>query len=89
MEATPQYTQALMGLWQFYVIRSELNKAQELATQLHRLAHQLQALALLPTAYRTLGKTAVWQGDFSSARTFLEQGAAVYDPRLHRDHALR
>jgi tetratricopeptide (TPR) repeat protein len=89
MEATPQYTQALMGLWQFYVIRSELNKAQELAAQLHRLAHQLQALALLPTAYRTLGKTAVWQGDFSSARTFLEQGAAVYDPRLHRDHAWR
>jgi tetratricopeptide (TPR) repeat protein len=66
-----------------------LGKAQELASQLYRLAHQLPALSLLPTVYQALGKTAVWQGDFSSARTFLEQGAAVYDRRLHRDHALR
>lgn len=88
-EATPQYVQALMGLWQFYMTRSELRKAQELASQLHRLALQLEDLSLLPTAYRTLGETAVWQGKLHSARTFLEQGALAYDPRQHRDHALR
>jgi len=88
-EATPQSIQALMGLWQFYLTRSELDKAQELASQLHRLAQPLQDLSLLPTVYRTLGETLVWQGEFYSARTFLEQGVAIYDPQQHGDHALR
>lgn len=88
-EATPQSIQALMGLWQFYLTRSELDKAQELASRLHRLAQPLQDLSLWPTVYRTLGETLVWQGEFYSARTFLEQGVAVYDPQQHGDHALR
>jgi predicted ATPase len=85
---TPQLFPALHGLWQFYILRAELQTAHELAEQLCGLAHRLQEPALLPKAYRTLGEPLVWLGVFAPARVELEQGMAHGDSQQTCSHAL-
>ena len=58
----------LWGLWVFYIVRAELQAAQELAEQLLRLAQSAQDPALLVQAHLALGKTLFWLGEFVSAR---------------------
>jgi class 3 adenylate cyclase/predicted ATPase len=76
----------LWGLWVFYLVREELQKAYELGEQLFTLAERAQDPALLLETCGALGYNLYSQGDFSSARVHLEQGAALYDLQQH--HAL-
>ena len=43
--------------------------------------------ALLIQAHRAMGHTLFWRGEFSSARSHLEQAIARYDPQQHRSLA--
>jgi predicted ATPase len=83
-----QISPALQGLWQFYILRAELHRAYKLGEQLLHLAHQAPDLALHPVAYRALGESMLWQGEFSRAREHLERGVACYDSQQHRSQAL-
>jgi predicted ATPase len=85
---TAQLFLVLFGLWQFALLRAELELARELGEQLLRLAQQAQDPALLLVAHRALGATLLWQGEISLAREHLEQGIALYDPQQHRPLAL-
>jgi predicted ATPase len=84
---TPQFFPALWGLWHFYVLRAELSKAHEPAQQLIRFAQRVQDSAFLPDAYRALGETLLWSGEFAPAKVHLEQGIAAYDPQHHHSYA--
>jgi predicted ATPase len=84
---TSQLFPVLCGLWRFYVVRSELQTARELAEQLFSLAQRLQDPALLLEAHRVMGQTMFWLGEMAPARAHLEQGMALYDPQRHRSHA--
>jgi predicted ATPase len=88
MGDTPQLFPALHGLWQFYILRAELQTAHELAEQLFGLAHRLQDPALLPEAYRALGEPLVWLGVFAPAHAHLEQGMAHGDSQPTHSHTL-
>jgi class 3 adenylate cyclase/predicted ATPase len=85
---TPQLCSALIGLWAFYLARSEPRTAQELGEQLLRLAHSVQDPALLLEAHVALANTLVWLGEFAPAHAHLEQGIALYNPQHHRSHIL-
>ncbi len=76
----------LWGLWVFYLVREELRKAYELGEQLFTLAQRAQDPALLLETCGALGYNLYSQGEFNSARSHLEQGAALYDLQQH--HAL-
>ena len=68
---------ALWGLWHFYLLRSELHRAETLAEQLLRLSHTEKDPVILCDAYRARGETFLWSGDFFQARTYLEKGNSL------------
>ena len=59
----------------------------ELAEQLLVLAQRLQDPVHLIEAYRALGNTLFWLGEFAPARGYLEQAIALYDFQQHRSLA--
>jgi TOMM system kinase/cyclase fusion protein len=85
---TPQLFLVLRGLWQFYILRTELRTARELGAQLLNLARSGQDTALLLEAHRALGEPLFWLGEFPAARVHFEQEMAHYDPQQHRAHTV-
>ncbi len=77
---------ALQGLWQFNILRAELQTARELGEQLLSLAQRVQAPELFPEAHRAVGEALLWLGDLPTARAHLEQGIACYEPLQDRSH---
>ena len=87
MGETPDVFPVLRGLWVFHEARVELQVAHELAEQLLVLAQRLQDPVYLIEAYRALGNTLFWLGEFAPARVYLEQAIALYDVQQHRSLA--
>jgi predicted ATPase/DNA-binding winged helix-turn-helix (wHTH) protein len=84
---TPQLSQALWGLWYFYLVRAEFQTARELGEQLLHLAQRVQAPALLLLAHRVLGQTLAFLGEFSTAHVHLAREMTLYDLEQHRAFA--
>jgi predicted ATPase len=84
---TPQLFPVLRGLWMFYLVRSDLRTATQLAEQIMQLTERVQEPSLLLEAHRSAGMTLFFSGNFLAARRHLEQGIALYDPEVHREHA--
>ena len=84
---TPQLFPVLFGLWAFNLVRGELRTARELGTRLLGLAERVREPPLLLEAHRALGATLFFVGEFTQARTHLEEGIRLYDARVHMDHA--
>jgi class 3 adenylate cyclase/predicted ATPase len=74
----------LRGLWNYYLVRAELQRAQALGEQLLTLAQHVQDSAMLVVARYALGATLFHLGAVASARTHFTQGIALYDPTQHR-----
>jgi predicted ATPase len=77
---TPQIFQVLRGLWNFYLIRMELQTARELGEQLLTLAQHVGDQALLLEAHSALGNTLNYLGEFATSQVHFAQGIALYDP---------
>ncbi len=84
---TPQLFRVLRGLWTFHTTRAELQTARELGEQLLSLAQSAQDPAFLLEACYTLGASLFRLGEFTAARSYLEQGIDFYDPQQHRSRA--
>jgi class 3 adenylate cyclase/tetratricopeptide (TPR) repeat protein len=84
---TPQLFWVLRGLWNFYIVRGELQTARELGEQLLNLAQSLHDPSLLVEARWALGNSLLWLGELIPARIHLEQGIALYNPQRDRSHA--
>jgi class 3 adenylate cyclase/predicted ATPase len=83
---TPQLFAVLMGLFSFYFVQRQLQRAHELEEQLLSLAHRQQDPTLLLEAHHACWSTARARGDLAVARVHAEQGLALYDPQRHRAH---
>ena len=83
MGDTPQLFWALWGLWQFYETRGNYQISLELAQQLPPLAQGQQDPVLLIEAGHALGENLYLVGEMTSARSYLEQGVALYNPQHH------
>ncbi|HJY81248.1 MAG TPA: adenylate/guanylate cyclase domain-containing protein [Candidatus Binatia bacterium] len=79
---------ALFGLWRFYLLRSDAQKAHELAEHMMRLAQSSQDPSLPLEAHQALGTSLFWLGELRQGRRHLEQGIALYDIQKHRSHAV-
>jgi predicted ATPase len=86
---TPQLFPTLRGLSWFYRTRGMLSTARELEEQLYRLAQRAASPTHLLEAHNALGTTLLFLGEYTAARTHLEQGIALADPALQRAQALR
>jgi predicted ATPase len=73
----------LYGLWNVYLLRCELARCRELATQMFALAEGRPDPVLLLEAHNVLQQPLLHLGEFARARHHQEQCAALYDPRRH------
>jgi predicted ATPase len=77
----------LSGLYVFHLVRGAFHTAHELAEQFLRLTQRTQASEFFPLAYKSVGETLFFLGEFSTARRHLEQGIACYTPKQHHSQA--
>jgi class 3 adenylate cyclase/predicted ATPase len=69
----------LRGLWNYYLVRAELQTAQALGEQLLTLAQQTQDSVMLSAAHRAIGTTLLSLGAVADASTHLTRDIALYD----------
>jgi len=62
----------LYGLWEFHVVRSDLNIASKLADELLHVAARSKVSNFSQEARRALGTTQFWKGEFSEALVNLD-----------------
>jgi predicted ATPase len=84
LQNSSQLFPALRGLWNYSLVRAELQTAHELGEQLLTLARQVQDSAMLMAAHRALGTTLLHLGAVASAQTHFAQGIQLYDAQQHR-----
>jgi adenylate cyclase len=86
MEDVPELPFALAGLFRFFFVRGEFQRARELGEQVLRLADTRNRLLLL-VGHSLSGLPLLSVADFSAARSHLEQAVALYDFEEHRSLA--
>ena len=84
---TPQLFRVLWGLWAFYLVRTDLSAAGDLAQRCLRLADNARDPALQLEAHRNLGATLLWHGELAAARSHLVQALTLYGREQHGSHA--
>jgi predicted ATPase len=78
-EQTVQHFPVLVGLWNFYLVRAELQTAHELGQQCFYLARQAHDNTMLLEAHAMLGVTLFFLGEFPRAQAHHEQCMALSD----------
>jgi predicted ATPase len=78
----------LWGIWLVHSTQGDLEMARGLANELLALAGRLQDPALLLQAHHALWQTLIFRGEISSGLEHAERGITLYQPELHRSHAL-
>jgi predicted ATPase len=81
--SSSQLPLVLFGLFAFYVVRAEHEKALALGQHLLRVAESAQDRALLLQAHNALGLSLFFQGDFPASQEHLERCLGLYDPQRH------
>jgi predicted ATPase len=85
---TPQLFPVLWGLWHIHSSRGDNRIALDLGEELLAPARQLDDRGLLLQAEHALWNTLIFGGEFVSGLEHAKRGIALYDPELHRFHAL-
>lgn len=85
---TAQLFPVLWGLWVFYLVRGELQIAQDRAEHLLHLGESTGDLGMRIEGHFTLGDTLFWRGAFAESRRHLERLADLYSFEDHGNHAV-
>lgn len=85
---SPQFFPVLWGLWVFYLVRGELQIAQDRAEHLLFLGDTTGDLGMRIEGHFTLGDTLFWRGDFTESRRHLERLSDLYSFEEHASHAV-
>jgi predicted ATPase len=80
----PQLFSALWGIWYFYALRPEEQKAMDLGRQLVSLAQRTRDSTLLMIAHWALGANLIGLGELAQGLEHLWHAMALYDPPQHR-----
>jgi predicted ATPase len=67
MGETMEQFRVVWGLWHFFVIRDDLDKALEFSQEVAQLGERLEDPSLAAHVHRALGETLLWRGDFAAA----------------------
>jgi tetratricopeptide (TPR) repeat protein len=83
--ATAQLSPVAWRLWQFYLVRGELQTAREIGEECLHLAGDDTASLLV--AHYALALCLFYLGEFTLTRLHAEQGTALYDAQRHHSLA--
>jgi len=86
LENAPQLLPTRMGLFTFYLVRGEHDRALELATADLALAEQTGDSGLVLEAAHNLGAVTLYRGGLREARAPFERTLALFDPVRHGAH---
>ncbi|MCA9791346.1 MAG: hypothetical protein KC910_06110, partial [Candidatus Eremiobacteraeota bacterium] len=78
----PPLFPALAGLWTYHLVRGQLDQAEQLVTDLSKLAAQASVTERL-VALATAGQTAFYRGYYQQAADLLSAAVSLFDPNLH------
>ena len=78
----------MRGQWNYYLFSALLVEGRDRGEELQRIAQQSKDPGFALEAYRVLCTISFFVGDFPSARSYSEQGLALYDPEKHHELAL-
>ncbi len=81
---TLQLLPVLRGLFHFYTNRMKRKPALTFGKAFLSLAQRSQQPIYLLQAHASMGNMTLWLGDFVQARTYCQEGIALYDAQLHR-----
>jgi serine/threonine protein kinase/predicted ATPase len=79
---------SLWGLWLFYQVRAQYEKALEVGAKLLALAEEKGEPELYLCAHQALGSSLFLTGALAEARGHFEAGIALYDPDAHHHLAV-
>ena len=80
---------AYYGLWVASLLRGELQSARERAEAFLREANSEGRITEAAVAYRNVGLTCLFQGDFAAAQANLKEVLRLHDPERDRDAKFR
>jgi predicted ATPase/class 3 adenylate cyclase len=81
---TSQLFPVLQGLWSYYLVQAEYQRANDLIEQsLHMAQGPLHAIHLMQV-HSALGTVFFWGGELRRAQAHLEQAVALDDSQLHQ-----
>jgi tetratricopeptide (TPR) repeat protein len=69
---------ALMGQWRYSLMNDKLSSTMQIAKRIHSLAQEQKESALMIGAYRVLGGTLFFSGDFEAARKCAMRGVEIW-----------
>ena len=69
---------ALRGLWRYSLVTNKLSATIQIAKRVHSLARDQNDSALMIGAYRALGVTLHYLGDFESGRQYTMRGVQIW-----------
>ena len=80
---------ALHGLYRFYYVRANVNRASNLSEQLLSIARGSGSSDLLLEAHRAAGNCFFLSGEFARADAHFRESLALYDEKRHADHRFK
>ena len=80
VEAVP----ALLGLWQYYEVRSDPTRRRALATHSYELASLTDDPAIRLEGISALSTTLAFEGEFAEACTLIDRGLLIFDEHGNR-----
>ena len=84
---SPDVSEALWGLWTFYFLRGEFEKAYEVAEEFLSLSQRLPYPGLAMRGHWAMEITLMHTGQFAQAIEHFEKALSLYDPQRHVDDA--
>ncbi|MCH9681855.1 MAG: AAA family ATPase, partial [Deltaproteobacteria bacterium] len=87
-EAAEQLFPSLWGLWTFYIVSGQHQRAEEVALKLQGLGARTGRSAIELAGQTALGGAVLMRGRPAEARRAFERGLEIYDPQQHASLAL-
>jgi predicted ATPase len=86
-EDPPEISQALWGVWSFYLLRAEMRTARNIAEEFLPMAKRLSYPGFAMRGHLAMEITYLHLGEFAQSAEHFEKALLLYDPAQHRDDA--
>ena len=86
LESSADLAPSIANLWHFNVSRGRLDRADEISSDLRRIADELHDPEILLQAHHATWPTRWLRGRFVDASREIDAGMALYDEHRHRHH---
>jgi hypothetical protein len=86
LESSADLAPSIANLWHFNVSRGRLDRADEISSDLRRIADELHDPEITLQAHHATWPTRWLRGDFMDASREIDAGMSLYDEHRHRHH---